>query len=122
MRVVTIPAVEVTIGMKLRSFTAPDFFYTVESVKEMKTGVEFGLRFSKDLKFSTSFFGSDENAKILLRDNELSPIITVIHLECPYCEAHFPASIIEINQNIQYECPDCERTVLAKDCAVAPKP
>ena len=122
MRVVTIPAVDVTVGMKLRSFSKPDYYYTVESVKEMTTGREFGLRFSGDMKFSTSFFAIDENAKILLNDNELDPIITVIHLECPYCEAHFPASLIEINQNIQYECPDCERTVLAKDCKTAPRP
>lgn len=116
MRVVTIPAVEVTVGMKLRYFTNPDFFYTVESIKEFKHGREFGLRFSKDMKFKTSYFADDENAKILLRDNELDPVITIVHVECPHCEAEFPISIVEINQNIRYECPDCERTVLAQNC------
>jgi hypothetical protein len=121
MRVVTIPAVEVTIGMKLRSFTAPDYFYTVETVKEMDNGRQFGLRFSKDMKFSVSYFANNENAKLLLRDNELEPVITITRIECMHCEADFPISIIELNQNIQVECPDCERTMLAQDCTLLPR-
>ena len=119
MRVVTIPAVEVEIGMKLRSFTNPDYFYTVESIKEMTTGREFGIRHSKDMKFSTSFFATNENAKILLRDNQPDPFLTVLQLECPHCESSFPISRIELNQNIQCECPECEMTFLAKDCSIA---
>jgi hypothetical protein len=122
MKVITIPAVDVTIGMKMRSWTSPDTFYTVESIKEMTTGREFGIRWSKDMKFKTSFFAVDENCKILVNDDELAPLITVLHLECPYCETHFPCSLVEINQNIQCECPDCERTILAKDCKTAPRP
>jgi uncharacterized Zn-finger protein len=110
MKVVTIPAVDVTIGMKMRSFTSPDTFYTIESIKEMTTGREFGIRWSKDMKFKTSFFATDENCKILVEDNELMPIITVRHIQCPYCDAQFLKSLVEINQKTPSECPDCERT------------
>lgn len=116
MKVVTIASTEVTIGMKLRLFTSPDTFYTVESIKEMNEGREFGIRWSKDMKFKTSYFAHDENCKILVAEGELMPLLRVVHVDCPYCDASFPASLVEINQNLASECPDCERTVLLKDC------
>jgi hypothetical protein len=122
MKVVTIAAMEVIVGMKMRSFTSPDTFYTIESIKELTTGREFGIRWSKDMKFSTSFFATDENCKILVAEGEVMPLLRIIQIECPFCECHFPMSLMEINQNIPYECPDCERTVNVKDCHVAPLP
>jgi transposase-like protein len=46
----------------------------------------------------------------------------IVQLECPFCEAHFPMSVQEINMKITYECPDCEHQLNVADCATAPAP
>ena len=111
MRVQTIAAIDVTIGMKLRSFTTPDAWYVVDSIEETETGRKFWLISSLDNKRRMSFFDNDENCKILHDD----PILhKVVMIECPYCEATMPICLYELNQNFMIECPDCEREFLSK--------
>lgn len=119
MQVVTIPAVEIINGMKIRSFSAPDTYYTVEATRETESGgCEFTLRYSKDMKVSRVFFAADENAKILVGDDELAPLITCFHIECMFCGCGFPTSKIDVNNDIFSECPDCEREVRVSKCKV----